>query len=68
MDSAPGEAPGRPGEARGALGGAGRGALISFGGAGRGALVSAPQRPCQPCSSRVGRARSAPRQTPRDAP
>jgi len=32
----------------GALGGAGRGALILPGGAGRGALVSAPQRPCQP--------------------
>ena len=32
----------------GALGGAGRGALILSGGAGRGALVSAPQRPCQP--------------------
>ena len=39
-----GDAQARPG----ALGGAGRGALILPWGAGRGALVSAPQRPCQP--------------------
>ena len=40
----PGVVQARPG----ALGDAGRGALILPGGAGRGALISAPQRPCQP--------------------